>query len=109
MTNKTVFNMLVEKAMAVEGRNHMRPVIEKELLHYDILFALDRAGLLDQLTFQGGTALRLCYGADRFSEDLDFVGGADFASMQLMELKTCLEDYLSARYGLLISIGSMKI
>ncbi|HET6629122.1 MAG TPA: nucleotidyl transferase AbiEii/AbiGii toxin family protein, partial [Woeseiaceae bacterium] len=46
-----------------------RPVVEKELLHYDILFALDTEGLLDPLTFQGGTSLRLCYGAQRFSED----------------------------------------
>ncbi|HQW57600.1 MAG TPA: hypothetical protein PK583_01430 [Gammaproteobacteria bacterium] len=31
---------LVEGAMREPGRVHMRPVIEKELLHYDILFAL---------------------------------------------------------------------
>ena len=53
----------------------MRPVIEKEILHYDILFCLDQAGLLKDLVFQGGTCLRLCYGANRFSEDLDFAGG----------------------------------
>ena len=71
------FQALVEKAMQVAGRGHMRPVIEKELLHYDILFALDKESLLDTLTFQGGTALRLCYGSPRFSEDLGFAGGAD--------------------------------
>lgn len=32
------FDALVAMAMAVPGRTHMRPVIEKELLHYDILF-----------------------------------------------------------------------
>lgn len=57
------FAALVEKAMILSGRGHMRPVIEKELLHYDILFSLDKEGLLDILTFQGGTSLRLCYGA----------------------------------------------
>lgn len=31
------FLKLADKAMQVPGRLHMRPVIEKELLHYDIL------------------------------------------------------------------------
>jgi len=94
--------------MRNQTRSHMRPVIEKELLHYDILFALDQEGLLDSLTFQGGTSLRLCYGAPRFSEDLDFVGGYDFESRHLMSIKTCLEDYLIKRYALEISIKEPK-
>lgn len=53
------FAQLVNKAMQVENVSHMRSVIEKELLHYDILFALEKGGLLDKLTFQGGTSLRL--------------------------------------------------
>ena len=65
-----------------DGEN-LRPVIEKEVLHYDILRALEQAGLLGHLTFQGGTALRLCYGSARYSEDLDFVGGPDFAANAL--------------------------
>ncbi len=105
MENKNnSFLMLVEKAMQVEGRSHMRPVIEKELLHYDILFALDNSGLLDKLTFQGGTSLRLCYGSPRFSEDLDFVGGRDFKTQDLMPIKTCIEAYLGKRYGLEVSV-----
>ena len=38
MDRRADFAALVEMAMAVTGRTHMRPVIEKELLHYDILF-----------------------------------------------------------------------
>lgn len=95
---------MVEQAMKVSSRQQMRPVIEKELLHYDILFALDQSDLLDQLTFQGGTSLRLCYGAERFSEDLDFAGGKDFSANQLIEMKTCLENYLGDRYGLEVSV-----
>ncbi len=91
---------LVDLAMATGGKKHMRPAIEKELLHYDILFALDKYGLLDELTFQGGTSLRLCYGAPRFSEDLDFVGGKSFATTKLLEMKSCLENYIGKRYGL---------
>lgn len=31
------FNALVDKAMQMEGHSHMRLVIEKELLHYDLV------------------------------------------------------------------------
>jgi predicted nucleotidyltransferase component of viral defense system len=87
------FAALVDKAMILSGRGHMRPVIEKELLHYDILFSLDKEGLLDILTFQGGTSLRLCYGAPRFSEHLDFAGGRDFAGRQMdVQERTFMKD-----------------
>lgn len=100
----TDFEALVTRAMAVPGRARMRPVVEKELLHYDILFALDRENLLDGLTFQGGTSLRLCHGAPRFSEDLDFVAGTGFQSRDLMAIKECLERYLGDRYGLQVRV-----
>jgi len=83
---------------------HMRPVIEKELLHYDILFCLEQQGLLDDLVFQGGTSLRLCYGGNRFSEDLDFAGGKDFSSRKLATMKQYIEDYIGARYDLEVSV-----
>ncbi len=102
------FNQLVDRAMRVAGRAHMRPVIAKELLHYDILFCLDKDGLLDKLTFQGGTSLRLCYGAFRFSEDLNFVGGKEFITAQLVEMKNCLEKYIGERYGLEIIVKEPK-
>ncbi len=73
MIKQAAFEVMVEQAMASPGRRHLRPAIEKELLHYDILFSLDKEGLLDQLTFQGDTSLRLCHGSPRFSEDLDFM------------------------------------
>lgn len=94
------FNALVDKAMQEGDLSTMRPVVEKELLHYDILFALDKENLLDKITFQGGTALRLCYGGQRFSEDLDFAGGVDFQSADLMRMKECIETYIGERYGL---------
>ena len=102
------FLHLVDKAMREPGRLHMRPVIEKELLHYDILFALDSSNLLENIVFQGGTSLRLCYGAPGFSEDLDFAGGSDFKLQNLISMKSCLEDYLSKRYGLEISVKEPK-
>lgn len=104
MTESANFAALVDKAVALSGQGHMRSVIEKELLHYDILFSLDKEGLLDLLTFQGGTFLRLCYGATRFSEDLDFVGGWNFDSRQMVSMKDCLEHYIGKRYGLKVVV-----
>lgn len=49
---KEDFDLLVEMVLAQGGTKDMRPVIEKELLHYDILFALDEAKLLDRLVFE---------------------------------------------------------
>lgn len=104
MVDAADFKALADLAAAQSGRRHMRPVIEKELLHFDILFRLDQEGLLDTLTFQGGTALRLCYGSPRFSEDLDFVGGAEFSSSQLEGMSECLEHYIGKRYGLTVLV-----
>lgn len=98
------FNVLVNAAMSKPGHGLMRPVIEKELLHYDILFALSREGLLNDFVFQGGTSLRLCYGGTRYSEDLDFAGGADFSTPRLLEIKNVVEGYLGKRYALKVSI-----
>lgn len=98
------FTALVEKAIEESDGARNRPVIEKELLHYDILVALDRAGLLDEIVFQGGTSLRLCYGSNRYSEDLDFAGGYDFNTKTMVEIKEVLEKYIGDRYGLEVSV-----
>ncbi|MBM7072408.1 nucleotidyl transferase AbiEii/AbiGii toxin family protein [Shewanella sp. 202IG2-18] len=98
------FSELVKAAMAQESVAKMQPVVEKELLHYDILFCLEKAGLLNDLVFQGGTSLRLCRGGSRFSEDLDFAGGADFSSEKLQPIKTCIENYIGERYGLEVTV-----
>lgn len=108
MKNKINFNTLVEHAVLNDKHAALKTVIEKELIHYDILFALSQHQLLDQLTFQGGTALRLCYRSKRFSEDLDFVGGADFNREKLMPIKEVLEKYIGERYGLAISVKEPK-
>ena len=82
----------------------MEPVIEKELLHYEILRVMADNGLLDGLAFQGGTCLRLCYGASRYSEDLDFAGGPDFSADRLQDLKSCLEETLPKEYLIKVEV-----
>lgn len=45
----------------------------KEIAQEIALMALSRSGFFRIAAFQGGTCLRILYGLDRFSEDLDFV------------------------------------
>lgn len=44
----------------------------KEIVQEVVLCALSRGGFFKEAAFYGGTALRIFYGLDRFSEDLDF-------------------------------------
>ena len=44
----------------------------KESIQEIVLCGLSRAGFFDKAAFYGGTALRIFYGLNRFSEDLDF-------------------------------------
>lgn len=46
--------------------------LAREFLQASILVALQRAGAMVPLAFQGGSALRFLYGIRRYSEDLDF-------------------------------------
>ncbi len=59
--------------------------LAREYLQALILAALQRAGAMVPLAFQGGTALRFLYSTRRYSEDLDFAlerpgAGYDFRS-----------------------------
>jgi len=44
----------------------------REILQQAALLGLERHGIFEKAAFYGGTALRILYGLDRFSEDLDF-------------------------------------
>lgn len=79
-------------------------VVVKELIHYEILSALDRHGILLGLAFHGGTALRLCYGASRLSEDLDFAGGPGFTRQDVAGISEVVRSHLASRYGLEIVV-----
>lgn len=85
----------------------MEVIVEKELLHYELLNVLQRGGWLEGLTFQGDTTLRLCYGSSRLSEDLDFSGGPDFSARTMDGLAAYLEQTLSDR-GLGVDVRLSK-
>jgi predicted nucleotidyltransferase component of viral defense system len=101
----SLFDELVDEALNNKQEvARLRVVVEKELLHHDILRVLSGAGLLTQLTFIGGTCLRACYGSNRLSEDLDFTGGSDFNRDQLAAMSNILIESLKAKYGLEINV-----
>jgi predicted nucleotidyltransferase component of viral defense system len=83
--------------------------IIKEILHYEILYALVQSGAASHLTFQGGTALRLCYQGNRYSEDLDFVGGVNFSAQRMEPFGALLRDEIAAAYGLELDIKAPKV
>jgi predicted nucleotidyltransferase component of viral defense system len=68
----------------------------KETIHLHLLSALSDAGVLRNVVFQGGTALRLCYGGERYSEDLDFVCGKAGAYVDQIEFDRLVQGALDA-------------
>lgn len=67
---KTILEQMIE-AYQPKNNEEKRNVI-KEVMQEITLCALSKAGFFDVAAFYGGTALRIFYGLDRFSEDLDF-------------------------------------
>ena len=102
----SIFEQLVDQAMRSQPQlAPLRVVIEKELLHHDILREMSRAGFLKELTFIGGTCLRACYGSQRLSEDLNFTGGAGFTREGLADLGRVLVERLEVKYGLPVEVS----
>jgi predicted nucleotidyltransferase component of viral defense system len=66
----------------------------KEAIHLHLLSALSEVGVLQHVIFQGGTALRLCYGGERYSEDLDFVCGKAGAYLKDVEFDALVDKAL---------------
>ncbi|MDR0877497.1 MAG: nucleotidyl transferase AbiEii/AbiGii toxin family protein, partial [Treponema sp.] len=87
----TLVNTALESNLGFSG---LRPVVEKEILHHDILREMNKAGFLKKVTFIGGTCLRLCYGSERLSEDLDFTGGFSFKKNDIADLGSILKSSL---------------
>jgi predicted nucleotidyltransferase component of viral defense system len=105
----SLFDQLTDEAIRqTDNLATLRVVVEKELLHHDIIREMSRSGLLEQLTFMGGTCLRACYGSNRLSEDLDFTGGHDFDKSSLSKLADVLIKQLYAKYGLQIHVAEPK-
>ena len=81
------------------------PVIEKEILHHDIFSVIVESGVMDRLTFIGGTSLRLCYNSSRLSEDLDFNAGYDFNPASFAGLEVEIQEFLEAKYEMDVRVN----
>lgn len=79
----------------------------KEIMQEIVLCGLSRAGFFKQAAFYGGTALRIFYGLDRFSEDLDFSLIAPDADFDLSAFIPTLRKEV-ASYGLNVDISEKK-
>ncbi|OGS24059.1 MAG: hypothetical protein A2297_05980 [Elusimicrobia bacterium RIFOXYB2_FULL_48_7] len=91
----------------------MQELIKQEQFELEVLDKMKSAKLLDNLLFIGGTMLRLCYGLERFSVDLDFWLLRETNAKQLLAgLKTCLgksyavKDSADKFYTILLEIKS---
>src|SRR3954466_747955 len=70
----------------------------REIMQEIALAGLQRAGFFEKAAFYGGTALRIFYDLDRFSEDLDF-------SLLEVNLGFSLDRYLEAIRTEFASLG----
>lgn len=105
----TLFDQLVTQALQNQPQlSTLRNVVEKELLHHDILRILRDHKLTSHLTFMGGTCLRCCYGGVRLSEDLDFTGGQNFSRETLSSMGEFLTANLHDKYGLAVTVTEPK-
>lgn len=75
----------------------------KEIMQEIVLCGLSRAGFFQKAAFYGGTALRIFYGLDRFSEDLDFSLTSPDPEFELSAYFPTLKKEI-ASYGLNVKI-----
>ena len=75
----------------------------KEVMQEIVLCGLSKAGFFNVAAFYGGTALRIFYGLDRFSEDLDFSLLAKDKEFDLSKYFPVLKEVVSS-YGLDVDI-----
>ena len=98
--NQVIEQMLrVYETKSLEDRKNAM----KEVMQEIVLCGLSRAGFFDKAVFYGGTALRIFYGLDRFSEDLDFSLMEPFPAFHLQSYLPVLEREVQS-FGLNVEI-----
>ena len=79
----------------------------KEIIQELVLSGLSRGGFFNEAAFYGGTALRIFYKLDRFSEDLDFALLKPDKNFDLSKYFSYIENELKA-YGLNLEISTKQ-
>jgi len=94
-----MLNLYIRDILAVNPEYAaLTPVIEKEILHHDIMDIMVKQGAMQSLAFIGGTSLRMCFNGSRLSEDLDFNGGHDFQPSDFNGLEIDIQECLQKKY-----------
>ncbi len=101
----SVINEMMKKYTS-DGLADKKNVV-KEVMQEIVLCGLSRAGFFKKAAFYGGTALRIFYGLDRFSEDLDFSLMQVDDSFELSEYFPMLKKEIAA-YGLNVEISEKQ-
>ena len=79
----------------------------KEIIQEIVICGLSRGGFFNEAAFYGGTALRIFYGLNRFSEDLDFALLEPNPKFDLSKYFSFIEKEVQA-YGLNLSISEKE-
>ncbi len=66
----SIISQMINKHNPQTQEEHINAL--KEVVQEITLYGLSKTNFFDKAAFYGGTALRIFYGLDRFSEDLDF-------------------------------------
>ena len=104
-----LFDRLIDQAVSnQEEYSSLRTVVEKEVLHHDILRIMNDKGILKSLVFIGGTCLRDCYGSNRLSEDLDFTASLSFNEKMLNDLSDIFKESFLKKYDLPVEVRLPK-
>ncbi|MBQ9058039.1 MAG: nucleotidyl transferase AbiEii/AbiGii toxin family protein [Atopobiaceae bacterium] len=90
-------------AYEVEGLYDRKNAM-KEIMQEIVLCGLSRAGFFSRAAFYGGTALRIFYGLDRFSEDLDFSLEVEDSAFDLTKYFPALEKEVRS-FGMHVDIS----
>lgn len=96
-----IINQMLNRYKAITLEEEKNAI--KEIVQECVLCGLARAGFFSEAAFYGGTALRIFYGLDRFSEDLDFSLVVPNEDFNLSKYIPILENEIKS-YGLEFSI-----
>ncbi|MBU4512743.1 nucleotidyl transferase AbiEii/AbiGii toxin family protein [Patescibacteria group bacterium] len=104
MLKQIMKNLTAEKKMAGVPDFVIRNFL-KEYLQYPVLQFIYNNPNYKRLVFTGGSCLRICYGAPRLSEDLDFdLLPKDYQKLKLEKLAKDLEKFFLKNYLLKIAV-----
>ena len=98
---KTIFQQMIEKYNPKNNQEKKNAI--KEVMQEIVLCGLSKAGFFKEAAFYGGTALRIFYGLERFSEDLDFSLLAKNKDFDLNEYLPTLKSIVNS-FGLNVEI-----